>query len=313
MIRRTFLATTAALDAAAAAATAASAATGSPTHTHATAPTRFVEAGGVRFAYRRFGRPGSQPPLVLLMHFIGNMDNWDPTITDGFAREREVILFDNTGVGATSGSVPDSIEQMSRDAASFVTALGLSQIDLLGFSMGGLLAQQVAIDHPQLVRRLILVGTGPRSGEGMAAQTAESQAVFSAQYEHPDDLWLAVFFTQSPESQAAGRAFLKRFRARIEGRDIEVDGAKVAPAQLSAIATWGAPKPDPYAYLRAVQQPTLVVNGDHDIIIQTINSLILKDNIPNAHLVIYPDASHGSLFQYPDRFLRDSTMFLNRT
>lgn len=279
-------------------------------YTHLTAPTQFVEANGIRFAYRRFGKKNGGAPLVLLMHFLGNMDNWDPAITDGFAREREVIIFDNAGVGDSSGDVPVTIDEMSRDAAGFIAALGLTKVDLLGFSMGGLIAQQIAIDQSGLVRRLVLVGTGPRSGEGMTKQTPESQAVFGKKYEHPDDLWLGVFFTPSAASQKAGQAFLRRIEARQKNRDAEVDEKKVAPAQLAAIATWGAPKPDPYSYLKQIRQPVLVVNGDNDIIILTINSFILKQNLPDAHLIIYPDANHGSLFQYSDSFVKSVSSFL---
>src|SRR5271163_4084954 len=156
-------------------------------HTHHTAPTQFVDGNGIRFAYRRFGKAGSVP-LVFNMHFIGTMDHWDPAVTDGIARDREVILFDNTGISSTSGNVPASIEEMAEDAASFVKALGLAEIDLLGFSLGGLVAQTVAIAEPKLVRRVVLVGTGPRSGEGMATLTPEAQEIFGAAYEEPD-LW----------------------------------------------------------------------------------------------------------------------------
>jgi pimeloyl-ACP methyl ester carboxylesterase len=258
-------------------------------YSHATAPTMFVDVGEVRIAYRRFGNTGDGVPLVLFMHFLGNMDNWDSAVTDGLAREREVILFDNVGIGGSTGAIPTSIDQMARDAEAFIAAIGLTKVDLLGFSMGGLVAQQVALDRPDLVRRLLLVGTGPRSGEAMDRQNPQSQAVFSAKYEHPDDLWLAVFFTPSAASQAAGRAFQKRFRARTENRDVPIDPAKVAPPQIAAMEVWGAARPNPYEYLR----------------------LILKENIPNAHLIIYPDASHGSLLQYPDRFVQDVSVFFD--
>src|SRR5271168_1177701 len=158
-------------------------------HSHQTAPTRFVEAKGVRFAYRRFGKSGGAP-LVFNIHFTGTMDHWDPAVTDGFARNREVILFDNAGISLSSGEVPTSIEEMAPDAAAFIKALGLTEVDVLGFSLGGLIAQTLAIAEPKLVRRVVLVGTGPRSGEGMASLTPEAQRVFGARYEKPDDLWL---------------------------------------------------------------------------------------------------------------------------
>ena len=278
-------------------------------HTHQTAPTQFVEAGGIRFAYRRFGNPNGVP-LVMNIHFTGTMDHWDPAVTDGLAQSREVILFNNAGISSSSGTVPESIEEMAANAGAFIAALGLSRVDVLGFSMGGLIAQELAIVKPRLVRRLILVGTGPRSGEGMAGLTPEAQEIFSASYAHPDDLWLRVHFAPSEASQAAGRGFVERFRRRSENRDPEANDA-VAPAQLAALAKWGVPRENPYDYLEALKQPTLVVNGDNDVIIYSINSWHLQQHIPNAQLILYPDANHGSLYQYPQRFVAHVDQFLS--
>jgi len=277
-------------------------------HTHQTAPTQFVEANGIRFAYRHFGKPDGVP-LVFNQHFTGTMDHWDPAVTDGFARDREVILFDNAGISSSSGDVPTSIEEMAADAAAFVKALGLTEVDVLGFSLGGLIAQTLAIAEPELVRRVVLVGTGPRSGEGMATLTPEAQEIFGDTYEEPDDLWLRVHFTPSERSQAAGREFLKRFRLRSEGRDPDVS-EKVAPAQLEALGKWGAPRESSYEYLKKLTQPTLIVNGGADVVIYTVNSFILQQNIPNAQLILYPDANHGSQYQYPELFVRHVSMFL---
>ena len=280
------------------------------THTHQTAPTRFVEANGIRFAYRRFGLSSGAPPLVFNMHFTGTMDHWDPLVTDGFAKDREVILFNNAGISSSSGEVPASIEGMADHAGAFIKALQLDQVDVLGFSLGGLVAQELALSYPTLVRRLVLVGTGPRSGEGMESLTPEAQKIFGATYDPPDQLWLSVFFTPSAASQAAGRAFLNRIRRRTEGRDPEVS-ENVAPAQLEALGKWGAPRDHRFAYLRSLHQPTVVINGDNDVIIYTINSYLLQQNLPNAQLILYPDANHGSQYQYPDRFVRHVSMFLS--
>jgi pimeloyl-ACP methyl ester carboxylesterase len=280
-------------------------------NTHQTAPTQYVAANGIRFAYRRFGKTGGVP-LVFNIHFTGTMDHWDPAVTDGIARDREVILFNNAGISSTSGEVPESIEEMAANAAAFIKALGVTQVDVLGFSMGGLIAQTLALAEPKLVRRLILVGTGPRSGESMESLTPEAQEIFGASYAEPDHLWLRVHFSPSESSQAAGRKFLRRFRLRTENRDPEANET-VAPAQLAALAKWGAPRENQYGYLHALTQPTLVVNGDNDVIIYSINSWILQQNIPNAQLIIYPDANHGSLYQYPERFVTHVSQFLSES
>jgi pimeloyl-ACP methyl ester carboxylesterase len=278
-------------------------------HSHQTAPTQFVEANGIRFAYRRFGKSGGVP-LVFNQHFTGTIDHWDPAVTDGLAATREVILFNNAGISSTSGEVPASVEEMAANAAAFIQALGLAKVDVLGFSLGGLVAQEITLQAPDLVRRLVLVGTGPRSGEGMATLTPEAQEIFGATYDEPDHLWLRVHFTRSEKSQAAGREFLKRFRLRAENRDPEVN-EKVAPAQIEAISKWGAPRAGAFDYLREITHPTLVINGSNDVIIYTVNSFILQQNLPNAQLILYPDSNHGSQYQYPTLFVADVARFLD--
>jgi pimeloyl-ACP methyl ester carboxylesterase len=278
-------------------------------HSHQSAPTQFVEANGIRFAYRRFG-DAAGVPLVFNQHFTGTMDHWDPAVIDGFTRDREVILFNNAGVSSSSGEVPTTFEKMGANAVAFIKALGLAKVDVLGFSIGGFVAQEIALQAPDLVRRLVLVGTGPRSGEGMATLTPEAQEIFGATYDEPDHLWLRVHFTPSEKSQAAGREFLKRFRLRRENRDPEVNGT-VAPAQLEAIGKWGAPQEKPFEYLKSIRQPTLVVNGGKDVIIYSVNSFILQQQLPNAQLILYPDANHGSQYQYPELFVRHVSMFLS--
>jgi pimeloyl-ACP methyl ester carboxylesterase len=278
-------------------------------HTHQTAPTQFVEANGIRFAYRRFGRP-SGVPLVFNQHYTGTMDHWDPAVTDGFAKDREVILFNNAGVSSSSGELSATFAEMGANAVALIKALGLTKVDVLGFSIGGFVAQEITLQAPDLVRRLVLLGTAPRGGEGMDGGTPEGNRIFGATYDPPDHLWLSVFFTPSPRSQAAGRKFLKRFRLRSKDRDPEVND-QVAPAQRAAIAKWATPREHPYDYLKTIKQPTLVVNGSTDVIIYTVNSYILQQNLPNAALMIYPDSAHGSHHQYPELFVRDVSMFLS--
>jgi len=272
-------------------------------------PTQYVEANGIRFAYRRFGKAGGVP-IVFNQHFTGTMEHWDPAVTDGFAKDREVILFNNAGVSSSSGEVPTTFEEMGANAIAFIKALGLTQVDVLGFSIGGFIAQEIALQAPDLVKRLVLVGTGPRGGEGVATLTPEAQKIIGATYDDPDHLWLRVHFTHSEKSQVAGREFLKRFRLRSENRDPEVNG-KVAPAQIEAIVKWGAPQENPFEYLKSIRQPTLVVNGGKDVIIYSVNSFILQQHLPNAQLILYPDANHGSQYQYPELFVRHVSMFLS--
>jgi pimeloyl-ACP methyl ester carboxylesterase len=193
---------------------------------------------------------------------------------------------------------------------AFIKALGLTKVDVLGFSIGGFVAQEIALQAPDLVKRLVLVGTGPRGGEGMATLTPEAQEIFGASYDEPDHLWLRVHFTKSEKSQAAGREFLKRFRLRAENRDPEVS-EKVAPMQIEAIGEWGAPRQKSFEYLKSIRQPTLVVNGGNDVIIYAVNSFILQQHLPNAQLILYPDANHGSQYQYPNEFVADVTRFLD--
>jgi pimeloyl-ACP methyl ester carboxylesterase len=278
-------------------------------HSHQTAPTQFVEANGIRFAYRRFGKLGGVP-LVFNQHYTGTMDHWDPAVTDGFTKDREVILFNNAGVSSTSGDVPATFQEMGTNAVAFIKALGVEKVDVLGFSIGGFVAQEIAVQAPDLVRRLVLLGTGPRNGQGMGGGTPEGNRIFGSTYDPPDHLWLSVFFTPSPASQAAGREFLKRLRLRSKDRDPEVND-KVASAQRAANAKRAGPREHPYDYLKTIRQPTLVVNGSSDVIIYTVNSFILQQNLPNAELIIYPDSAHGSHHQYPELFVRDVSMFLS--
>jgi pimeloyl-ACP methyl ester carboxylesterase len=274
------------------------------THMHQTAPTQFVEANGIRFAYRRLGKPQGVP-IVLNQHFRGTMDYWDPAVTDGLAKGREVILFNNAGIGSSSGEVPPDCPEMGVTAIAFIRALGLSKVDVLGFSIGGMVSQEIALQAPELVRKLILVGTGPRGADYSASKSAE---IFAGTYDPPEHLWLAVHFSPSEAGRAAGLAFLERkFRRR--DRDPEVTDTAAA-RQRKAIADYIAGGESAQDRLKDIQQPTLIVQGSNDVIIPTINSYVLQQKLPNAQLILYPDANHGSFFQYPGLFVKHATLFL---
>jgi pimeloyl-ACP methyl ester carboxylesterase len=232
---------------------------------------------------------------------------------DGLAKESEVIIFNNAGIASSTGEVPSTFAGMAKNAESFIDALGLKQVDLLGFSIGGMVAQQIVVDRPELVRRLVLVGTAPRNhdaGGGQGHMTHEAVRVFGAGYDPPENLWLKVFFTDSDKSQAAGHRFLKRYLSRTKDRDLPIND-KVAPAQIAALAEWGAHPGERFAYLKTIKQPTLVVSGNNDVIVYTINSLWLVQNMPAAKLILYPDANHGSWYEYHDDFIFETNRFLN--
>ena len=282
------------------------------TYTAITVPTQFVEANGIRFAYRRWGKPGGIP-LVFNQHFTGTLDNWDPAVLDGLTPEREVILFNNAGIASSTGEVPSTFAGMARNAEAFIDALGLKQIDLLGFSIGGMVAQQIVIDRPELIRKLILIGTAPRNmdaGNGEGHITPETASIFGAAYNPPENLWLKVFFTDSEASQSAGRAFLTRYLSRTENRDASIN-EKVAPAQIAAVGEWGAQPGERFTYLKNIHHPTLIVSGNHDVIVYTVNSLHLVQNLPNAKLILYPDSNHGSWYQNHEEFVFEANRFLN--
>ena len=276
---------------------------------HNTAPTQYVEANGIRYAYRRFGA-GDRLPLVCLQHFRGGLDNWDRLVTDGLAENRSVILFNNAGIASSGGDPAATIEAMANHVIAFVDALDLKQIDLFGFSMGGFVAQNVVLARPKLVRRLILAGTGPEGGEGMVGYP--ELATRHATQELPtEDNFLYLFFFPTDSSQAAGRAYWKRRHER-ENQDTP-SSLNAMAAQVKAIAAWGAvPARDRYAKLKNIELPVLVVNGKTDLMVPTVNSFILQQHLPDAELIIYPDSGHGAIFQFPARFVREATTFLDR-
>jgi len=269
------------------------------------APTQFVDAGGIRFAYRGFGHSAGTP-LVFLQHFSGNMDSWDPAVVNALAEDRPVVLFDNAGVGKSSGKTPDNVAQMTADANRFISALGLEKVDLLGYSLGGFIAQKLAVDSPALVRRILLVGTAPQGGEEhLLAVLADARS-----REDVDDPRLPLFFTSSGASQAAGRAFLKRSRARTVDRDPD-SGPAITDPQAKALITWCAAKDPENSILSAITQPVLIVSGCDDTMLPDRNAYFMFKHLRNAQVILYPDAGHGVLFQYPDSFVQQAVLFLD--
>jgi pimeloyl-ACP methyl ester carboxylesterase len=269
------------------------------------ASTRTVSAGGVDFAYRELG-PRAGVPVIFLTHLAAVLDNWDPRVVDGIATHHRVIAFDNRGVGASSGSTPDTIEAMAKDAVAFIRALGLEQVDLFGFSMGGMIAQVIAADEPHLVRKLILAGTGPAGGEGITKVTRIAHLDTLRGLLSLQDPKQFLFFTRTPEGRRAGKAFLARLKERSENRDKAIS-LRSYGAQLKAIHRWGKQPP---VDLSVIHQPVLVANGESDRMVPTANSVDLAQRLPDADLVIYPDAGHGGVFQFHQQFVDTALEFL---
>jgi pimeloyl-ACP methyl ester carboxylesterase len=281
-----------------------------PSQSNLTAPNQSIEAAnGVTFAYRRFGNTGSTAlPLVCFQHYRGNLDNWDPALVDAIAEQREVILFDNAGVGGSSGVVPHTVTPMAYDALAFIDALGLERIDILGYSMGGFVAQELTLIRPRLVRRLILAGTGPQGGVEQHGYRDEVNGNAVADEPGAEDL-LALFFERSETSVAKGWEFVERIFTRTEDRDVGTD-LRTRDAQLDAVTTWGIPDASRLNRLAGITQPVLAVNGENDRMVPTPNTFLLAERLPNAQLKIYLDAGHGFLFQYPAEFAAELQDFL---
>ena len=270
--------------------------------------TQTIKAGGVTFAYRELGEQNGGIPVVFLVHLAAVLDNWDPRIVDGIAAKHHVIAFDNRGVGASSGSPSNSMEQMADDAITFIKAKGFKQVDLLGFSMGAMIAQEMVLKEPQLIRKMILAGTGPAGGEGISAVAGVANYDILRGLLTGQDPKQYLFFTRTPNGIEAGKAFLARLNERSENRDKEISVAAYI-AQLQALNTWGRKSP---VNLSVVKQPVLVVNGDADRMVPTQNTYDLARRLPNSSLIVYPDAGHGGIFQFHSEFVPSALTFLAR-
>jgi pimeloyl-ACP methyl ester carboxylesterase len=268
-------------------------------------PTQTLNVGGVEFAYRQLG-PATGVPVVFLTHLAAVLDNWDPRVVDGIAAKHRVITFDNRGVGASSGSTSTTIEEMARDAVTFIGALGLEQVDLFGFSMGGMIAQVIAQQEPQLVRKMILAGTGPAGGEGIDKVTRISLLDTARGLLTRQDPKQFLFFTRTPNGRRAGKEFLARLQERTNDRDKAISVGAFR-AQLKAIHRWGQQQP---ADLASIHQPVLAINGESDKMVPTNNTVELAQRLPNSQLVLYRDAGHGGVFQFHQDFVKRALEFL---
>jgi pimeloyl-ACP methyl ester carboxylesterase len=273
------------------------------------APTQFLQAGDETYAYRRFGS-GPGLPLLFLQHFTGTLDNWDPAVTDPLASGREVILFESAGIGRSTGKVPDTMASMAKHAFAFLDGLKLTSCDVLGYSLGGMVSQQMAMERPSIFRRMILVGTAPRGGEDIMHLDKPSLAKhFGNPKLQGYAILQKIFFAPTESSQEAGAAFIERLSQRTDDRE-PVSGPSVAQAQMVAFRDWETYTGQRFADLKNISHPTLIVNGVHDEMIPVRNSYWLSENLPNAVLLTYPDSGHGSLFQFHESFTRQAAAFL---
>jgi len=275
-----------------------------------TAPTQYVTAGDNTYAYRQFGS-GRGHPLLFLQHFTGTLDGWDPAVTDPIAAGRSVILFESAGIGRSSGKVPETVAGMADHALKFLEAIGLTQVDVLGFSLGGMVVQVMALKRPALLRRIILTGTGPEGGVGVAMDRPELLKIFVDQNMPMSEKLLKLFFETTETSQSAGHRFVERLARRTRDKDTPAT-AEAAGAQLAAMAKWAKSGGKPYADLKKITQPVLVTNGNNDTMIPTVNSFTLSEHLTNAQLIIYPDSGHGALFQHAGAFTSHVSEFLDR-
>ena len=268
-------------------------------------PTKSVDVNGLSFAYRELGAE-SDVPVVFLHHFTAVLDDWDPRIIDGIAAHHRVIAFDYRGIGATGSKVPSDIEAMAADAIDFIRALGHEKVDLFGFSLGGVVAQLVALKAPDLVRRMVVAGSGPRGGGGIWKMPFIVGGAYAKAFAARKDPRHFLFFPRNAEGKKASTAYFERLAERTEDRD-KLISRQAALAQLRAITSGGLHAPDD---LSAIKVPVLVANGDHDLMVASEHSADMARRLPDSKLVIYPNSGHGGVFQHHEKFVPEVLAFL---
>ena len=275
-------------------------------HNFATAPNESVNIDGTAFYYRKIGENNAGVPVIFLNHLAATMDNCDPRIMDGIASQHQIIPFDNRGIGATKGQPPKTIAEMATDARAFIHALGLEKVDLMGFSLGGFITQEIILQEPQLVRKAIITGTGPAGGEGIKNATKITYVDILRGLLSFKDAKTYLFFNTNENGKRSAKAFLNRLNERKENRDKKIKISSMQ-RQLKAIHAWGIQEPQD---LSVIKQPVLVANGDNDRMVPSSNTHDLRKRIPNSEIIIYKDAGHGSIFQYHESFVKSALNFL---
>ena len=266
-----------------------------------------VNVNGTKFYFRKLGETKGTP-VIFLNHLGATLDNCDPRIMNGIAKERQIIAFDNCGVGATEGKTPLTISEMAKDARAFIHALGYDNVDIIGFSMGAFIAQEILLQEPQLVRKVIMTGTGPAGGEGIKNVTKITYLDMLRGYLTLRDPKFYLFFNQNKNGKKSANEFLSRIKERTENRDKKM-GIKSFGNQLKAIHAWGLQQPQD---LSVIKQPVLVANGDNDRMVPSSNTTELAKRLSNSELIIYKDAGHGGIFQYHDEFVKSVLTFLSK-
>jgi pimeloyl-ACP methyl ester carboxylesterase len=274
---------------------------------HNVATTQFITVGKSNIAYRVLGnKPGT--PLVLISALGNSMDDWDPAVTNGLAQRYKVIIFDIEGVGSSSGSTPNNIPDMASGVVNFVHALGYTKVNVLGFSMGSFVTEQIALTSPGLVNKIILTGTGPKGAEGLSNLPNILATTVGLT---PEQVFLASFFAASDSSRAAGKLSFERIQKHVDGRDAPVSQESLV-AGLTAVLGWAQPNPDALNELKKINKPVFIAQGEKDFLVPVVNATNMANSIPGAKLIVYKDAAHGAIYQYHDQFVQSVFEFLNK-